>query len=126
MEMNIKTFLIRALCGSLITLLVLAGILSVYIYGKGIDAIAICIAFYAIDWAKTRGCWEKVRLTKYYAVLILLAAIICWQVLSHLEVTGSYNIKLALLITLGMAIKMTIFSLLLMPWRNEKIVVQVI
>lgn len=47
--MNIKTLLIRALCGSLITLLVLAGIiLSVYIYGKGIDAIAICIAFYAV------------------------------------------------------------------------------
>ncbi|KHE05310.1 hypothetical protein [Citrobacter braakii] len=48
MEMNIKTLLIRALCGSLITLLLLAGILSVYIYGKGIDAIAICIAFYAV------------------------------------------------------------------------------
>ena len=128
MEMNIKTLLIKALCGSLITLLVLAGILSVYIYGKGIDANAICIAFYAvlIDWAKTRGCWEKVRFTKYYAVLILLAAINCWQVLSHLEVTGSYNIKLALLITLGVAIKMTIFSLLLMPWRNEKVVVRVI
>lgn len=126
--MNIKTLLIKGLCGTLITLLVLAGILSVYIYGKGVDAIIICIAFYAvlIDWSKTRGCWERTRLLKYYVVLISLAAINAWQVLSHLDVTGAYNIKLALLITLGVAIKMTIFSLLLMPWRNGKAVVRVI
>lgn len=126
--MNIKVLLIKALCGALITLLVLAGILSVYIYGKGVDAIIICIAFYAvlIDWAKTRGCWEKTRLLKFYVVLISLAAINAWQVLSHLDVTGAYNMKLALLITLGVAIKMTIFSLLLMPWRNEKSAVRVV